>query len=62
MSQEVVRRRRKIGRTRLVKARDFWWRLAYDPAVVVVTYGDVVRDGRGVWLSAPLGRLGGLGL
>jgi hypothetical protein len=41
---------------------DFWWGLAYDPAVVVVTCGDALRDGRGVSLSAPLGRLAGLGL
>ena len=44
------------------ETRDFWWGLAYDPAVVVVTCGDVGRDGRGVLLSAPLGRLAGLGL
>ena len=41
---------------------DFWWGLAYDPAVVIVTCGDVGRDGRGVLLSAPLVRLAGLGL
>jgi hypothetical protein len=40
----------------------FRWGLAYDPAVVVVTCGDFGRDGRGVFLSAPLGRLAGLGL
>jgi hypothetical protein len=41
---------------------DFRWGLTYDPAVVVVTCGDFGRDGRGVFLSAPLGRLAGLGL
>ncbi len=41
---------------------DFRSGLAYDAAVVVVTCGDVLRDGRGVWLLAPPGRLAGLGL
>jgi hypothetical protein len=41
---------------------DFRSGLAYDAAVVVVTCGDVLRDGWGVWLLAPPGRPAGLGL
>jgi hypothetical protein len=47
---------------RFGESTDFCCRLAYDPAVVVVTCVVVVRDCWGVWLSAPLGRLAGLGL
>jgi hypothetical protein len=41
---------------------DFWRELTYDPPVVVVTCRDVERGSRDVLLSAPLGRLAGLGL